>query len=218
MKILLNLTSLLLILTALQASSTFASDTNTAQQIVERISQTSYVDGKFSQEKSLQGISQPLRSSGRFIFWKNHGLFLATEKPFFNAMSLLDGTMVNWKADGSGQISQEQNALVQKEINKTLFSFFSADIGLIEQRFATEWKINSPNWELTLTPKMALIEKSLKRTQIKGSEKIESIEVLAANGDTTKITFSEQRTGTNPSAADCHWFYLLPKKQCSDIL
>lgn len=194
-----------------------AQDSANSEQVVAHLNSVEFVQGKFAQEKTLKGISQPLKSNGRFMFWKNHGLFLATEKPFFNAMSLINGNMINWKADGSGTISQEQNALVQKEINKTLFSFFSADVPLIEQRFNTRWTFSEKHWELRLTPKLAMIEKSLKETRIVGSDNIESIDVIAANGDSTRIQFTEQHFSKSPTDSECHWFAFPPKERCSDI-
>lgn len=198
-------------------SAAHAQEIKSAEQVIQNLNNIHFIKGKFAQEKTLKGISQSLKSQGRFMFWKNHGLFLATDKPFFNAMSLINGNMISWKADGAGTLSQEQNALVQREINKTLFSFFSADIPLIEQRFNTQWDFSGASWKLKLTPKMAMIEKSLKETRIAGQQKIDSIDVVAANGDTTHIQFSDQTTSPQPSDAECHWFAFPAKDRCSDI-
>src|SRR5690606_26022692 len=98
---------------------------------------------------------------GTFVFWRGKGLYIATEKPFFNALTITGSDIITWQQNGTGTIAAEQTGLIQREINKTLLAFFSADIALIQQRFIDNWVFEEAQWQLTLTPRLELIKKNM---------------------------------------------------------
>src|SRR6478736_9060236 len=69
---------------------------------IEKLRSFNLVQGEFQQQKTLKGLSYPLKTQGHFVFWKSHGLYLANEKPFFNATTITTEAMINWQADGKG--------------------------------------------------------------------------------------------------------------------
>jgi hypothetical protein len=87
-------------------------------------------------------------------------------------------------------------------------AFFSADIDLIQQRFSAEWIFDKDNWQLTLTPKLDVIQKNMRTAVIHGDKYVQGLTVTAANGDETTIEFNSQQERSAPIAAECHWFYL----------
>lgn len=182
---------------------------------VKRINAVQFVQGQFNQQKKLQGLAYPLKSQGHFIFWKDRGLYLAIDKPFFNAMTITSNAMINWQTDGTGSIAQEQSGIIQNEINKTLLAFFSADMEMIQQRFATAWAFDRENWQLTLTPKLDIIKKNIRSAIIHGNTNLQGLSIMAGNGDETTIEFTEQKQSAVPSKEACRWFYLQPQEPCS---
>ncbi|WP_041550798.1 outer membrane lipoprotein carrier protein LolA [Cellvibrio japonicus] len=186
-------------------------------QVVQRLGEIVFIRGDFVQEKTLKGLPYALRAQGTFIFWQNQGLYQATEKPFFNAFTITRDALINWQADGTGSLSREQPAIMQREVNKTLLAFFSADIALIQQRFNTEWQFTDNQWHLTLTPRLELIAKNMRSVELAGDHLLQSIRVLAANGDETRIQFSNQQPATEPTAGDCRWFFLPPDTRCTEL-
>lgn len=184
---------------------------------VKRINAIHFVQGQFNQQKKLQGLAYALKSQGHFIFWKEHGLHLAIDKPFFNAMTITSSALINWQADGSGSIAQEQSGIIQNEINKTLLAFFSADIELIQQRFATDWVFTQDNWQLTLTPKLDIIQKNMRSAVIHGDKNLQGLTLVAGNGDETTIDFSAQKQSAAPTREECRWFYLQAQQTCSNF-
>lgn len=192
-----------------------AADQAKIDQVVKRVNDIKFIAGQFAQRKKLQGIAYPLKAQGHFIFWKGQGLYLATERPFFNAMTITGTSMINWQADGTGTLAQEQIGIIQREVNKTLLAFFSADIELIQQRFSAEWVFDKDNWQLTLIPKLDVIQKNMRSAVIHGNNYVQGLTVTAGNGDETTIEFSGQQERAEPSAAECHWFYLQTQDACS---
>lgn len=199
------------------ATSTQAASSEQVAAVIKKINDIHFIQGEFTQHKKMQGIAYPLKSQGHFMFWKEHGLYLATDKPFFNAMTITGNGLITWQADGSGNIAQEQSGIIQREVNKTLLAFFSADIDLIEQRFSVEWVFEKNNWQLSLTPKLEMIQKSMRVAIIRGNQYMSELRVIAANGDQTEMFFSAQKESAQPIASECHWFYLDAKHNCSTI-
>ncbi len=184
-------------------------------KVITHLNGINFIQGQFTQQKKLTGLSYPLKAQGHFMFWKMQGLHLATEKPFFNAMTITSNAMINWQADGTGAIAQEQSGIIQREINKTLLAFFSADIALIQQRFSTEWIFDKEQWQLTLIPKLDIIQKNMRSAVIHGNNNLQGLTVVAGNGDETTIEFTSQIESAAPTAAECRWFSLQPQELCS---
>lgn len=182
---------------------------------IEKLRGFNLVQGEFQQQKTLKGLSYPLKTQGHFVFWKSHGLYLANEKPFFNATTITTEAMINWQADGTGSVSQEQNGFIQREINKTLLAFFSADVAAIEQHFEASWVFEKDDWQLTLTPKLDMIKKHMTSAIMHGNRFLNQLDVTAANGDVTHIDFSKITEQNKATTDQCRWFYLQnADKQC----
>jgi hypothetical protein len=183
-------------------------------KVVAELNGVNFVKGDFTQQKKLKGLKYPLKAQGHFIFWKNKGLYLATEKPFFNAFTITTTEMINWQENGDASVAHEQFGIVQHEINKTLLAFFGADVKLIQQRFDTEWAFDKENWQLTLMPKLEIIQKNMQQAVIQGSRYMQALRLVAGNGDITTIEFSSHEESGGPSALDCRWFYSDAKASC----
>jgi hypothetical protein len=195
----------------LVASQAVIADVQAQQSIdtvVQRLNELVLVSGKFAQQKKLQGLEYPLSSAGEFIFWKDHGLYLASETPFFNATTMAIDKMIHWQEDGAGSLAGEQNGMVQREVSRTLLAFFSADLALIEERFHTQWQFQADTWILTLTPRHQMVRKQMQSARLQGSEFIQSLQVKTASGDVTDLVFSATTSSPSPTVKQCHWFYL----------
>ncbi len=216
-KLIVFIRSLLLSVGVLLACTAQANTQAQIDQVVKRLSDIAVVQGGFNQQKKLQGLAYSLNAQGQFIFWRGQGLYIATEKPFFSAMTIAGGDIINWQKNGTGSIASEQSGLIQREINKTLLAFLSADIALIQQRFIADWIFMQDEWQLTLTPRLDLIKKNMRTAVMNGNQFLQKLVVTAANGDETTIEFHSQIESAAPSAAQCQWFYLQPQKPCASF-
>lgn len=210
--------SILLLCSLLLCCATQADTQVQIDQVVKRLSEIEVVQGGFNQQKKLQGLAYSLNAHGTFIFWRAHGLYIATEKPFFTAMTITGGDIITWQQNGTGSVAAEQSGLIQREINKTLLAFFSADIALIQQRFIADWVFEQEKWQLTLTPRLDLIKKNMHTAVMNGDQFLQKLVVTAANGDETTIEFHSQVESAIPTAEQCHWFYLQPQDACTTIV
>lgn len=194
--------------------SVFAdSEAEAIQNVVQQLSAVTLIHGKFEQQKKLQGLDYPLTSSGDFIFWKEKGLYLASDKPFFNAMTITAGNIIQWQENGTGTVSEEQSGLIQREISRTLLAFFSADVQLIEERFSTQWQFGEKRWQLLLTPRHDMVRKHMHTAELRGEQYIESLRIVGGNGDITELRFTDINSSIAPSLEQCRWFYLSQVEQ-----
>jgi outer membrane lipoprotein-sorting protein len=207
--------SMLVLCGLLVANSVWAGTQQQIDQVVKRLSEIELVQGGFNQQKKLQGLAYALNAQGQFIFWRAHGLYIATAKPFFNAMTITGGEIINWQPNGTGAVAVEQAGIIQREINKTLLAFLSADIALIEQRFIADWVFEQNQWQLTLTPRNELIKKNMRAAVMQGDKFLQKLVVTAANGDETTIEFNAQIESAVPTQAECRWFYLHAQQSCA---
>lgn len=206
-----GLVASIVLFSALVSFPVYANETidNRVFEIVSRLRNIGVMTGSFVQERQLVGMSKPLSAEGEFVFWREQGLYQETQKPFFNAFSLVGDQLINWTEDGKGEVVKEQSALVQREINKTLLSFFNADIELIQQRFEVEWTFLENNrWALKMTPRIAAIAKQMKKVELHGDVFVSQLDVFGANGDITRLIFSSQKESQYPTRAQCEKFYI----------
>lgn len=193
-----------------------AAEDEAIKKIVQQLNAVTLISGQFEQQKQLQGLDYPLSSSGHFIFWKDKGLYLASDKPFFNATTITLNQIIHWREDGSGSLSQEQSGLIQREISRTLLAFFSADLTLIEERFNTQWQFDETGWQLLLTPRHEMVRKQMHSAQLRGADYIESLRLTGGNGDITLLTFTNITDRAAPTAEQCRWFFLdNPQQYCA---
>jgi Outer membrane lipoprotein carrier protein LolA len=187
-------------------------------QLTTKMRQMSVIKGNFQQQKKLQGLQYSLNSEGEFIFWQNYGLYLATEKPFFNAFTVTPSDIIYWQQEGKARVERAESSLIQQEINKTLLSFFAADLSKIQEQFDMVWNFKADSWQLDLTPKMAVIARSLLSVKLEGDEFLQKIMISSANGDETQIIFSSQQALSVPSQQECQQFFIQAQSSCDKIL
>jgi outer membrane lipoprotein-sorting protein len=212
-----NYFQLLTTLSLLLISAFVLAENKTANidQTVARFQSFVVVTGQFTQEKKLAGVNQLLRSSGTFVFWREQGLLLSTEKPFQNAITISRENLIHWDKNGKGKIVKDNSSLVQREINKTLLAFFGADIELIQDRFDLEWRFEDDNrWQVVLTPKLESIKKYMSLVVIEGEYYLKKISVSFSEEDKTVIEFSNQAVTNKIDLQSCRWFYLPVDNHC----
>ena len=212
-----NLLRLCALVLCICCSSIAVSETDNARidQTVARFQSFAVITGKFTQEKKLAGVEKLLRSSGVFIFWRDQGLWLSTERPFQNAITISKEQLIHWNKNGQGKIVKDNSSLVQREINKTLLAFFGADIELIQDRFNLEWAFEGDShWQAKLTPKLESIKKYMSLVIIEGEYYLTKITVSFGEEDKTVIEFSEQMQTDTLDREMCRWFYFPADNHC----
>ena len=187
-----------LLLVLLMATQLVAADMLTRQAVQNNLTQYAFIKGEFKQERMLQGISRPIRSSGRFMIWRGHGIYWETNQPLFQATTFLGNRVYYWPDENTPEIVKDGVLRINERISQLMLAFFTADFEQLERDFKADWQLGEKSWTVDLTPNGMFIGKAINRVSIQGEQHIERIDLKLATGDSTSIVLHVSATGDAP--------------------
>lgn len=167
------------------------------KELALRLSQRPAFECDFVQERSLQGMRVPLRSSGVFRLEPGQKASWLQKKPVDQKILLTSGGMELVRADGSTQ-KLSSSAPVAGEIARALFSLTQGDFEGLGKTFDVEWvKKGETNWAIKLLPR-GVAAKAFKDIVLGGGADLRTILLTDAQGLPTKIEFAAPRPLSKP--------------------
>mgnify|MGYP000511841738 CR=1 FL=1 len=186
------------------------------QGITQQLSNTILLAGEFTQRRTLQGFSRVIISTGRFIYWKDNGLYWETLQPFFHATTFTPDGSFNWSAPYILETKSSNESVIQKKINNILLSIFSANFESINRSFQASWEIDSETWSTTLEASDLIVKKSIKiikNLEIESSYR--KLHFKSSGSDETEIVFSNIKSEKMPDQAQCRYFHTINSDVCN---
>ncbi len=167
----------------------------TLVELQQRFSQQPVLRAEFEQQRSISGMTKPLKSSGELLISQQKGLWWAQQKPFPLTLLLDDKRMVQTLAGQPPQVVTADNNPQMFQFNHLLTALFHADSQALEQNFALQFSdLGHNQWRLVLTPKTTPLDKLFKRITLNGGQFLETIDIDDMQSDATHIRFFNQRT------------------------
>jgi outer membrane lipoprotein-sorting protein len=161
-------------------------------QIETLVSAAPTVRGKFTQSKTLSGVSKKLNSEGFFIVDKSKGIVWITEKPIYQTLKVSNsGIRIGNKSGVLMNLDARSEPSV-KYINELVLAIFSGDMSTLEKLFNYSGEVTAKGWNLELTPKNT-VSTLFKQITIVGSSTINRISFISKDGDLTEVIFSDVR-------------------------
>ena len=183
-----------------------------SEQLSKKMRQHQVVKGHFEQWRGLTGIPRPIRSSGRFIYWRDHGLYWETLKPISQASTFTPDTIIHWQSTANGQQADRSSSPIQKQISRILLAVFGGNTQSLEKLFDSRWssgsELNTKQWAVDLSPTVAAVKRVVEKISLSGGDYINKLNLNASNGDTTRIVFSNISAFATPAVDDCTHFDL----------
>ena len=161
-------------------------------QIEGLVSSAPTVRGKFTQSKTLSGVSKKLNSEGFFIVDKNKGIVWITEKPIYQTLKVSDAGIRIGNKSGVLMNLEARSEPSVKYINELVLAIFSGDMSALEKLFNYSGDVTAKGWNLELTPKNTT-STFFKKITILGSSAINRISFISKDGDLTEVVFSDVR-------------------------
>jgi len=181
---------LLVALLVLVSSTVYAG--SLVNQIEALVSSSPTVRGKFTQSKTLSGVSKKLNSEGFFIVDKSKGVLWVTEKPIYQTLKVAEtGIRIGNKSGVLMNLDVRSEPSI-KYINELVLAIFSGDMNALERLFNCSGDITAKDWSLELTPKNTA-SIFFKKITIIGSSSISRITFVSKEGDITEVSFSDVR-------------------------
>lgn len=182
--------NLIVLMLCLISGSVFAD--SLVNQIGALVSASPTVRGKFTQSKTLSGVSKKLNSEGFFIVDKSKGVVWVTEKPIYQTLKVSDsGIRIGNKGGVLMNLDARSEPSV-KYINELVLAIFSGDMSALEKLFNYSGDVTAKDWNLELTPKNT-VSLPFKKITIVGGSAISRISFVSKDGDLTEVIFSDVR-------------------------
>ena len=171
--------------------------------VTRGMAQPDVLRGQFAQEKQVSGFKNPLRSQGKFVVSRQHGVIWTTLKPFPSEMVVTADRIISRQRDGSARVeldARQQPAL--RSVNAVMFALMSGDVQALSSQFTMDAKRDEQEWRIQLTPKSAMLSKAFKSLSLKGDRYVREVQIVEANQDITRIFFSGMSEVPATLAAD----------------
>lgn len=164
------------------------------QQLSTKMALSDSSRGQFEQVRWLRVMKQPLRSSGEFLFQRELGMLWQQQTPFGNLLLLKQGELIQQDSQGKLSVTKADAgpAAVAEMLPRMMQSLLSGDIQTLSQGFEL-YLLNDQagHWQLGLKAKEQSMAALLPQMVLEGSQDLESLTLLAKNGDISQIFFSE---------------------------
>jgi len=161
------------------------------EAITQGVARPDVLRGQFTQEKQVSGFRNPLRSQGRFVVARQHGVIWTTLKPFPSELVVTADRILSRQRDGSTRVeldAREQPAL--RSVNAIMFALMSGDVQALSSQFNVAASREGQGWQLRLTPKSPMLAKAFASLTLQGDRYVRRVEIVEANTDRTQIQFS----------------------------
>ncbi|MBO2676895.1 outer membrane lipoprotein carrier protein LolA [Shewanella algae] len=164
------------------------------QQLSTKMALSDSSRGQFEQVRWLRVLKQPLRSSGEFLFQRELGMLWQQQTPFGNLLLLKQGELIQQDSQGKLSVTKADAGppAVAEMLPRMMQSLLSGDIQALSQGFEL-YLLNGQagHWQLGLKAKEQTMATLLPQMVLEGSQDLESLTLLAKNGDISQIFFSE---------------------------
>ena len=163
--------------------------------IRSRLGNPEVVRGEFEQKKIIEALGRPLFSRGDFVFAADRGVIWRTRTPFAQTLRL---TRTSITQEQGGQVLFKLSADREPAIRamgEILLPLFSADFDQLERYFRISGGVKGESWRVVLDPIPAGLAQVFRQIRLEGTNHIQRVELMEANGDRTEIRFSRVQTG-----------------------
>ena len=156
--------------------------------LANRAEQIDSLQGKFQQQKQLQGLPLPLTATGNFSYSQHQGLNWHTLSPIDSQLQI-----GNKSASNAGTLGSNTNASLVADI---FIAVVRGDLRQLQQYFTIQSSGDTAHWRLRLTPIKETLASYLSYIDVAGAELTEQLYIAEAGGDTTSIKLSNSVSST----------------------
>lgn len=153
----------------------------------------------FEQEKLVEGLAQPLKSSGELLLVRGQGLWWHQQAPFELALSLTERRMSQRVGQAPAQVIDNPQLL---EFSSMLLALFGSDEQALTRYFTLDFHSDEQGWTLVMTPLAAPLNKVFAHLTLQGGERLERLVIADRQGDETRIRFSRWQAVSLPLSAE----------------
>lgn len=149
-----------------------------------RLAKVEEISGRFTQQRTLKGLSRPLIATGEFAYWRNQGLYWHTLTPLETSL-LASPTAVTTGLPGSAR--QQMSGQIESRTTALIFALFAMDLAQLQRDFTLDLSWQGERWRLRLTPSNTTMALAVATVVLAGGNQVDTIELTSKAGDITLI-------------------------------
>lgn len=160
------------------------------------------VRARFAETRRLSILAEPVETRGLLLFAPPDRMVRITDGPRPMRLSI-HGTRIAWShgEDTRSLVVGEED--VAALLISDLMVLLRGDLDELERRHVVEYQASGSQWELELAPRDERVASMIERIRASGrGDRIEELEIVEVNGDTTTTHFADVETGLQWSEAE----------------
>lgn len=143
----------------------------------------------FVQTKKLTVLSRPLVTEGEMVFARDQGLIWRTTRPVESTLVMSSDGIFKRSGTANEKIDTGKAPLVEST-SRIFLSLFKGDFSALEGIFHLRlFGTATSTWRIELSPRNTQVAKYLKSIILRGTERVEELEINEMNGDTALVVF-----------------------------
>jgi hypothetical protein len=159
-------------------------------RIAAQLAANGGVRAQFRQTQTLAALSAPLVSTGSLVFVRERGVIWRTDTPY--RMTYVIGDAGVTKIDANGRRATRggpRGGIAQ--VSQMMRAMLGGDLSGLYSQFDVAAGGSPARWRLVLTPNQPQLAQALKSLHMEGGAFLQTLRMTAANGDITRIDFSD---------------------------
>ena len=187
------------------AAEAATADAKLVARIAAQLANLGGVRATFRQTQTVAALSAPLMSTGQLVFSPERGVIWYTETPRSVTYVIGDANVTTIDAKGNRSTRGAARGGVA-QVSKMMRAILAGDLSALYSQFDVAAEGTPTRWRLLLTPNQLQLAQAVKSLRIDGGAFLTMLEIVAPNGDSTRIELSSsERIGTL-SPAELAWF------------
>ncbi|HUH58923.1 MAG TPA: outer membrane lipoprotein carrier protein LolA [Candidimonas sp.] len=169
-----------------------------------QLQSTPVVRGGFVQQKFLRSLAQPLTSRGSFTLAPGRGLLWRVRSPLVQDLRITAQGIARLDDQGRWQPVPQHSGGSRE--SRLFLSVLAGDTEGLQQHFTMTLAGQPDDWELTLTPRAALLQQVFQRIRISGGKLVHRIELFETQGDRGVMSMTDTHAASQLLQDEEHAF------------
>jgi hypothetical protein len=188
----------------------------TLDDVRQRLSADAVLRAHFVQQRTVKGLSRPLRSSGELLVARHlavdesktpaqvpvnavenkmqAGIWWHQQTPFSYELTLTSQWFRQQLPNAKAEIITADQQPMMFEFFGVMLGLMQADFSALSERFEVDFSSQGEQWHVVLTPRSTMISRVFLRIDLHGQRFLEQVKLTEPSGNLTQLTFSEQQT------------------------
>jgi len=156
---------------------------------------------EFTQTRTLAALSRPLKTTGRMVLDRDHGVIWQVRKPLNLTYVVGPKGMLEVGSDGKSKVRSAKDVPMIAQMGRIIQALLQGKWSALDDFFTMRGEGAADRWKIVLVPKPQTAA-FLKGVQVNGGRFIERIHVDEASGDGMDLLFERPRTDEPLSEAE----------------